>query len=141
MLFLLGRVDSDFEVWSYDSFENRACDHVLFGTRGKPVLELEASLVSWRNTFTLDIYGERGSAHVNCLCKWGPSTLTIRQRLFPSGRPTEEAETLESQDPTWALEYEYFKQLCHSGGTNIENDIWINAVLNRLARAMGKELL
>lgn len=141
MLFLFGDVDSNFEVWSYDSFENRGCDHVLFGLRGKSVLELEASLVSWRNTFTLDIYGEKGSAHVDCLCKWGPSTFKIRQRVFPSGRPSEEVETLEMPDPTWALEYNYFKDLCGRGGTNIENDIWINDVLKRLARAVDKELV
>lgn len=141
ILFWFGRVDSNFEVWSYDAFENRACDHVLFGVRGKPVIELEAALVSWRNTFTLDIYGELGSAHVNCLCKWGPSTLTVRRRTFPSGRPSEEVQTLESGDPTWALEYEHFKRLCDNGATNIENDIWINSTLNRLASAVSKELL
>jgi scyllo-inositol 2-dehydrogenase (NADP+) len=142
MLFLLGDdVDSNFEVWSYDAFENRACDHVLFGLRGKSVLELEASLVSWRNTFTLDLYGEKGSVHIDCLCKWGPSTYRVRQRVFPSGRPSEEVETLEMPDPTWALEYNYFKDLCRRGGTNIENDIWINDVLKRLARVVDKELV
>ncbi len=141
MLFLFGEIDSDFEVWSYDSFENSACDHVLFGSRGKFVLEMEATLLSWRNTFTLDVFGEMGSAHINCLCKWGPSTLTIRTRIFPSGRPHEEVQTIESQDPTWALEYRYFKDLCLTGGSNLESDIWINATLNRLARAMGKGVL
>ena len=141
MLFLFGPPDAGFEVWSYDCFENRACDHVLFGCRSKPVLELETTLLSWRNTFTLDVFGELGSAHINCLCKWGPSTYTVRQRVFPSGRPSEEVQTIESPDPTWALEYEYFKNLCQTGGTNIENDIWINAVLTDLARRAGEGIL
>jgi predicted dehydrogenase len=135
VLFLFGRVSDQFQVWSYDIFENRACDHVLFGSRGTPLVELEATLLSWRNTFTCDVFGERGSAHINCLCKWGPSTLTLRQRVLPSGRPTEEVETLTCADPTWSLEYEHFKKLCATGGNNIDNDIWINRVLNNLADA------
>jgi predicted dehydrogenase len=140
-LFLFGHVDERFALWSYDCLENRACDHVLMGSRGKPVIEFEATLLSWRNTFTADVYGELGSAHINCLCKWGPSTYTVRKRVFPSGRPVEEVQTIEMPDPTWALEYEYFKTLCRDGGTNIENDIWINSVLNDLARQAGEGVL
>jgi predicted dehydrogenase len=140
MLFLFGDVAPDFEVWSDDSFENSASDHVLFGLRGRPVIELEATLVSWRNTFTFDVYGEKGSAHIDCLCKWGPSTYRLRKRVLPSGRPSEEVETLEMPDPTWALEYDYFKKLCQRGGSNVENDIWINRVLKQLAHAVNKEL-
>lgn len=137
-LFLFGGFDSEFEVWSYDSFENHACDHVLFGARGKPLLEMEATLLSWRNTFTMDVYGELGSAHIDCLCKWGPSTFTIRSRVLPSGRPREEVQTIESPDPTWAMEYQYFKKLCRTAGTNIENDIAINAILRHLTRTADK---
>jgi scyllo-inositol 2-dehydrogenase (NADP+) len=140
-LFLFGSVDEKFELWSYDCLENRACDHVLMGSRGRPVIEFEATLLSWRNTFTADVYGELGSAHINCLCKWGPSTYTVRKRIFPSGRPEEEVQTIEMPDPTWALEYEYFKTLCRSGSTNIENDIWINSVLTDLARQAGEGVL
>lgn len=140
-LFLFGSIDSGFEVWSYDRFENEACDHVLFGSRGSIVLEMEATLLSWRNTFTMDVYGERGSAHINCLCKWGPSTYTVRRRVLPSGRPTENVQTIEMADPTWALEYDYFKNLCRTGETNIENDIWINERLKSLAQAVGKGVL
>jgi predicted dehydrogenase len=141
LLFFFKEVNANFELWSYDQIENQACDHVLFGSRGEMVLELEASLLSWRNTFTLDIYGELGSVHVNCLCKWGPSTLTIRKRVFPSGRPDEESETIEAPDPTWQLEYEHFKKLCRTGETNLENDLWINAVMHRLAGSVGKGAL
>ncbi len=132
-LFLFGRPAAGFRVWSFDRFENRACDHVVIGSRGGRVLEMEATLLSWRNTFRLDVFAEKGSAHIDCLCKWGPSTLTVRRRVLPSGRPPEESQTIVATDPTWAAEYEHFKQLCQSGGTNIENDLWINDVLNGLA--------
>ena len=132
-LFLFGPLEAPGEVWSVNRFENRAPDHVLFGYLGKPVLEMEATLVSWRNGFNLDIYGELGSAHIDCLCKWGPSTLTIRKRVLPSGRPKETVETLEQPDPTWKLEFDYFLELCRGGGTNLANDRWIAEKIRGLA--------
>jgi len=134
-LFLFGPGHSSGNVWAVNRFENRAPDHVLFGYRGRPALEMEATFLSWRNTFGLDVYGELGSAHIQCLCKWGPSTLTVRKRVLPSGRPEESVETLEQPDPTWALEFEHFLQLCKSGGTNLENDVWIEQRLRQLAES------
>jgi hypothetical protein len=89
------------------------------------------TLLSWRNSFYCEVFAERGSAHVDCLCKWGPSTLTIRERIFPSGKPTEQRFTVERPDPTWALEYEHFKQLCRLGGNNLGTDIWIDSIFTR----------
>jgi predicted dehydrogenase len=140
VLFLFGPRPVDLKLWRFDRFENRACDHFCFGSEGRPVVELEATLLSWRNAFTADVFGELGSAHVDCLCKWGPSTFTLRQRVFPSGRPPEQVQRLEAADPTWALEYASFKGLCATGGTNLDNDLWINSALNHLARQAGEEV-
>ena len=125
--------ERSFEVSSASRFENRSFDHVTIIARGRPLLQLEMTLVSWRNHFTCDVYAENGSAHIESLCKWGPSTFTRRTRSLPSGRPDESAITLIQPDPTWALEYMHFKKLCATGSTNIETDIWINRVLSRLA--------
>lgn len=130
--FLFGPHSERGELWSADRFENQAPDHVLFGYRGKRVLEMEATLLSWRNTFRLDVFGELGSAHINCLCKWGPSILTVRTRVLPSGRPAETVEMLEQPDPTWQLEYAHFLELCRTGATNLENDIWIYEKIGEL---------
>jgi scyllo-inositol 2-dehydrogenase (NADP+) len=130
--FLFGPHAERGELWSADRFENKAPDHVLFGYRGKRVLEMEATLLSWRNTFRLDVFGELGSAHINCLCKWGPSILTVRTRVLPSGRPTETNETLEQPDPTWQLEYTHFLELCKTAASNFENDIWIYEKIREL---------
>jgi predicted dehydrogenase len=138
-MFWFGEIATPLTVWSADRFENRAFDHIAFGARGTPVLELEISLVSWRNHFTCDVYGERGSAHIESLCKWGPSTFTRRTRVLPSGRPPEESVTLVQADPTWAAEYGYFKELCARGsGGNTVTDIRLNELLQDLARqALG----
>ena len=45
------------------------------------------------------------------LCKWGPSTLTVRRRVYPAGVPYSESITLEKTDPTWDAEYNHFMQL------------------------------
>jgi predicted dehydrogenase len=140
-LFLFGEPEGRMQTWSFNRFENRAFDHVLFGTTTRPVLELEGTLLSWRNTFTLDVYGEHGSAHIHGLCKWGPSLLIIRQRVLPSGRPPEEVQRLECPDPTWELEYAHFKHLCETGGTNLANDFWIASVLNELTQSVGQEVV
>lgn len=135
-LFWFGALDGPFVVWSANRFENRGFDHIVFGSRGTPILEMEGTFVSWRNSFTADVYGERGSAHINLLCKWGPSIFTLRTRVLPSGRPLEESVTLVQPDPTWALEYEHFKMLCRKGeSSNLANDVKLNAVLNNLTRA------
>jgi len=135
--FLFGPHEATGEMWSVNRFENKAPDHVLFGFPGRPVLEMEATMLSWRNTFGLDVFGELGSAHIHCLCKWGPSTLTVRKRVLPSGRPAETVETLEQPDPTWQLEFDHFLRLCQSGGTNLENDIWISSKISQLGAMIG----
>jgi predicted dehydrogenase len=133
-LFWFGQPEVEFEVYSCNCFENRAFDHVAFGAAGKPVLQMEVSLLSWRNHFYADIAAEKGSAHIQSLCKWGPSTFTVRDRKLPSGHPDEESVTLVQPDPTWEAEYRHFKVLCDKGASNIDNDIWINDVLAGLSR-------
>jgi scyllo-inositol 2-dehydrogenase (NADP+) len=137
ILFLFGPVEGGCRPWRTDRFENRAYDRFLFGFHGPLPVDCEMTMLSWRNTFHADIYGELGSAHIECLCKWGPSTLTVRRRVLPSGRPDEEATTLVCADPTWAIEYDHFRRLCESPATNIQNDIWIQSKLRELMAAVS----
>jgi hypothetical protein len=133
----LGKQIEGFSIYSANRFENLAYDHVSFGSNADTVVQLEVSLLSWRNHFYADIYAENGTAHIQSLCKWGPSTFTFRDRKLPSGRPDEESFTLVQPDPTWEAEYEHFKRLCHSGENNIKNDIWINNTLQYLATSLA----
>lgn len=137
VLFLFSSDQFEFIPSAFRSMENKAYDYVSFVTEtGMPHIQLEATLLSWRNTFGLDILAENGSVHISCLCKWGPSTLTIRKRVLPSGRPSEKTDVLECRDPTWQLEYDHFLKLCSTGANNISNDIWINKVLKRLSSSI-----
>jgi predicted dehydrogenase len=142
-LFFFGRPAGEPQMWTCQRYENAAYDYFLMGfPDSRPMLKLEGTLLSWRNTFGLDVIGERGSVHVVGLCKWGPSSLIVRDRVLPSGRPSEEVETLDQRDPTWAIEYRHFRELCAEGsGTNLDNDIWINGILNQIGRTLGVEVL
>ena len=132
-----GPLGGDFHVYASNCYENRAPDHVVFGSEATdPHLELEVTLLSWRNHFSCDVFAEHGSAHVRSLCKWGPASFTKRMRIRPSGRPLEETITLTKDDPTWALEYAEFVQRCkHGVRTDLSVDGWLNRLLRRLSEA------
>lgn len=132
--FWFGDLGEDFHVVSAHCFENRSPDHAVISfLKSVPQLEFEMTLLSWRNHFTCDVLAEKGTAHIRSLCKWGPSTFTFRKRILPSGRPPEETVTLAQDDPTWELEYSYFKALCESGAsTDLSTDLWLNKVLRKL---------
>ena len=135
--FWFGELGGDFRVVSANRYENRAPDHVVIVSKATvPTLELEMTLLSWRNHFTCDLFAEKGSAHIRSLCKWGPTTFSRRTRVLPSGRPPEASVVLEQEDPTWALEYGHFKGLCEGGAvTDLTNDLWLNRLLRKLGEA------
>ena len=132
--FWFGDIGDDLLIVSANCFENLAPDHVVLRSAGcLPALEFEMTLLMWLNHFTCDVLAEKGSAHIRSLCKWGPTTFTKRTRVLPSGRPPEESVTLVEEDPTWALEYAHFKDLCGRGWkTDLSSDVWLNRTLRRL---------
>ena len=133
--FWFGDIGEDFRVTSVSRFENRAPDHVVIASENaRPKLEFEMTLLSWRNHFTCDVLAENGTAHIESLCKWGPTTFTRRTRVLPSGRPPEESMTLVQEDPTWAIEYDHFKRLvAERVPADLSNDRWLLRVLGKLS--------
>jgi predicted dehydrogenase len=140
--FWFGDIDPKFSVSAAHRFENRSADHVIIANETmRPRLELEVTLLMWRNHFTCDILAERGTAHITSLCKWGSTTFTHRTRVLPSGRPIEDVETLTQDDPTWSAEYAHFKDLCaHGGVTDLSNDLWLHQVLSGLGAEVVEKL-
>jgi predicted dehydrogenase len=135
--FWFGAPAAGFQVHASNRFENAAPDHVVIGSEAGDVkVELEMTLLSWRNHFTCDVLAENGTAHIRSLCKWGPATFTRRTRILPAGRPPEETSVLVQDDPTWAAEYAHFKALCRDRvRCDLSGDLWLNATL----RALGDE--
>jgi len=124
----------DFNVTAAFCHENKSFDHVIISHAGKYSIQLEVSLLSWKNSFICDVLCEKGSLHINSLCKWGPSTFTIRKRVLPSGIPIEENFTLNQKDPTWEDEYKFFLSLCRKEQDNtVAKDIWLNNTLKQLS--------
>jgi predicted dehydrogenase len=132
--FWFGDAVGEFKLGTANRFENRAPDHAIISSEtSKPRIELEMTLCMWRNHFTCDILAERGTAHIESLCKWGPTTFRHRRRVLPSGHPPENAVTLTQEDPTWAIEYQHFKSLCERGAqTDLGNDLLIQRTLRRI---------
>ena len=138
--FWFGDIGEQFNLVSVSRFENRAPDHVVVAAQKcRPQLEFEMTLLSWRNHFTCDVLAEKGTAHIESLCKWGPTTFVHRTRILPSGRPPEQSMTMVQDDPTWDLEYDHFKHLVGSGAkTDLANDRWLLRVLGKLSAEAEK---
>ena len=119
---------------SNNKFENKSIDHAVIVSNQKNFrIELEATYCMWKNTFSCDILGSKGSLHIDGLCKWGPSMLKERYRTFPSGRPKEIVKILKKKDPTWKLEYNFFKKnIKKKSLTNLKNDLKIFSILKGL---------
>ena len=49
--YLFGPISSKFEPWNMNRFITRAHDYALFGNKGKSVLELEATFLSWEHLY------------------------------------------------------------------------------------------
>lgn len=130
--FVFEHTPNEFSATKATCFENQAYDHVVFESHDNIYATFEMTLLSWKNSFYFDVWGEKGSAHIDCLCKWGPSQFSLRKRKLPSGRPEEENEVLKCADPTWEKEYDYFKQISQEGRSNLQNDLWINSSLNNI---------
>ena len=132
--FWFGTELGEFKLTAAHTFENLAPDHIIISSEeNNPRIELEMTLCMWRNHFTCDILAENGTAHIESLCKWGPTTFSHRLRILPSGRPPETRVTLIQDDPTWEAEYVHFKQLVESGMvTDLSNDLWLQTNLRRL---------
>tara|TARA_B100000989_G_scaffold257181_1_gene206610 strand:+ start:57 stop:968 length:912 start_codon:yes stop_codon:yes gene_type:complete len=134
LFYWFGNFDFPFSLSFVNNFENNAPDNAIITVKLKNMfIDFEISMLSWRNTFLCDIIGEKGSIHVNSLCKWGPSDFIFRKRKLPSGKPVEYKKTLIKKDPTWSEEYKYFKKLCKSDSRiSLDKDKKISKILNEL---------
>jgi len=126
--YLLGCRGTEFVAWDLQRYESASFDHAILASADR-CLVLEMTFLSWKNTFTIELFGERGSLHLHGLLKWGPSELILRERVFPSGVPREAREMAEGLDMTWQQDLEHFESLPAIGCTSIENDWWISRTL------------
>lgn len=119
------------------ALENRSYDQAVMRLSGNPAMYLETTMLSWRNDFKCDIRGSDGSLHISSLCKWGPTSLTVRGRIRPSGRPDERTQILVQADPTWAAEFTHFLELIATGNPgNLETSQEIARILSGVSNRL-----
>ena len=144
IFFLFGNQKVDFTMDSINKFENNSIDHAIFSSKKSQIkFFCEATLLMWKNSFNLDVIGEKGSAHLNGLCKWGPSTLEIRKRKLPSGKPKIKIKKIKMKDPTWKLEHIFFEKLIKSKNllssiNNLEKEYLISKKINQIVKKISK---
>lgn len=119
---------------SVHNFENNSPDYASISSVGKlPRLELEVTLCKWKNSFRCDILGESGSLHIDGLMKWGSVSLQVHRRVLPSGVPKVEEFNYPSGDPTWELEYEYFKKSIEEGKvTDLSSERYVRSQISSI---------
>lgn len=129
---LFGYKGNDFKAVSLNKIESKTFDHCIFSTKDNKIL-FETGWTTWKNVFSIDIYGSLGSLHLNGLCKWGGSQLTLRKRIFPAGIPKEKIFIEKIPDPTWTLDLKYFEQMIKlkkdSGKSDIENSLALVSIV------------
>jgi scyllo-inositol 2-dehydrogenase (NADP+) len=130
--FLFGKIDLKLIEGIRKSNELNCYDYYNFYSNKNPSVSCTLSTINWKNFFSLDIIGQNGSINLEGLCKWGPSKLKIRKRVYPSGIPDEKIFTLKKKDPTWKLEEVYFKKKIDDSFSNIVNDIYIKKLFDSL---------
>ena len=86
---------------SGQSYLRFSCEKAIF----------ETSYFFWKSDFHIEIYGTEGSLFLQGLQKWGPATLILHSRVFPSGVPNETRWTFEGPDPTWEKEHQNVEQM------------------------------
>lgn len=127
---ILGARGSKVDIRELRAIESKGVDRFTMATSDQKIV-MEGSFVCWKNTFSIDVFGEKGSIHAHGLCKWGPTELIVRERIFPSGVPKETREIVEGPDVTWERDLEHFESLRDFSS---ENDRWISSVVRSVAR-------
>lgn len=135
-LFLFDDYSAKFKIVKKNKFENNSSDHAIIHSDNTGVYyNLEMTSCSWKNSFNLDMLGSKGSLHVENLCKWGDSKLTIRKRKYPAGTPKEKILIKKKGDPTWKDENSFFNNLnSKTKNLSFKKDLYISRQLSLLKK-------
>jgi predicted dehydrogenase len=94
-------------VWRIDPLEDNAFG--LFRWTTGAVAQMHVSMTQWKNRFSFEIFGERGSLAVEGLGgSYGTETLVRTRRRMEGGAPELEEEAFPGPDGSWALEWDDF---------------------------------
>lgn len=134
---LFGYKGKDFAPFLARKIESNIFDHWVFTTNDKKII-FETSSVTWKYVFSIDIYGSKGSIHMNGLRKWGGSELIIRKRILPSGSPTQKRYLDTGADLTWKYDFQSFETSIKNKQNSLINDLNISRALAKIEGHKGE---
>jgi predicted dehydrogenase len=101
-------------VWPIDPLEDNA--YALLHYENGAVAQLHVSMTQWKNLFSLEVHGERGSVVVEGLGgSYGPERFVRVERSFEGGAPVLHEEVFEGEDLSWAREWSAFVRRIDTG--------------------------
>lgn len=127
----------EYRITGAANFEAKSLDYTSFSSRNGDLHFLCSSLI-WKNTFRIEVFGSKGSLHLDGLNKWGGSKLIYRERIFPSGIPIETIFTSSGDDVSWKRDIEHFEEMVSTGKSSYENDLYISESINTLMSDLKK---
>jgi hypothetical protein len=103
---------------------------------------LHASCTEWKNTFSLEIYGETGKLDISGLGgSYGTEKLTFHKMLPEMGVPKSETWEFTGQDDSWSLEFQLFiNDIINntSYSNNIESSIKVLDLISDAYKRSGR---
>lgn len=124
----------DFELIFARKVESKIFDHWLYKTYDNK-FTVENSAVNWKNIFSIDIYFELGSIHLDGLNKWGQSKLITSKRIFPAGIPKEKIIETSGKDETWNKDFNFFEELVKNNLSSYGSDLQTSLAVANISLA------
>jgi predicted dehydrogenase len=128
-------------VWPLGALEDNGFGLLRYD--GGVVASFHTSWTQWKNLFSLEVFGERGSLVVEGLGgSYGEETLTIAHRAMQGGAPQMERLPFPGPDQSWALEWDDFVRGVLDGRPylgNAEDGLVAMATLDALYRSARDE--
>ena len=92
-------------VWPLGELEDNA--HAMFRFPNGTVAQLHVSMTQWKNLFSFEVLGEKGSVHVDGLGgSYGDERLTHVRRRMEGGVPERSEEVFQGPDGSWDAEWD-----------------------------------
>ena len=127
-IFWFGKDLKKTKIIESNNFENKAPDQAIISCEINNIkIILEMSFCMWKNSFSCDVIGSKGSVHLNSFCKWGKNEFIYRKRKIPSGIPLEKKINFKQKDQTWLRELIFFKKLINKKeNLDFDRDLVVN---------------
>ena len=130
-------------VWPLQPLEDNGFG--LFRFADGAVASFHTSWTQWKNLFSLEIYGQKGSLTIEGLGKtYGVERLTLAIRKPEGGAPEMEEMVFDQPDFSWQLEWEDFVNAIETGSPYLgtpEDGVAAMRMLNALYRSAEEKAI